>query len=232
MGGLNVKNTMIERVLQIVAPHPCSGCGKIGTILCEYCKYDIIHEPFWGCILCGTPHTFGICSAHDSPIARAFTVSTRNGTLETLINKLKFEHAKGAARNLAELFDASLPLFPADTLFACVPTVRAHVRQRGYDHLGLIVRQFASCRGVIVTPLLCRRTSTTQHTAGRKQRAVQATHAFRRVEGVDIRGRTVVLFDDIVTTGATLQAAAKELAAAGATVWVAVLAYQPLGAES
>lgn len=228
MGGLNVKNTMVERVLQIVAPHPCSGCGKVGAILCEDCKYDIINEPFLGCILCGSYTSYGICSAHESPIARAFVVSTRGGALEELINRLKFHHAKGAARPLAELFDGVLPLFPEGVIFAAIPTVRAHIRARGYDHLGLIAVHVASLRGISITSLLKRRTNITQHTATRKIRQLQAAGTFEIQEGVEVRGRIVVLMDDIVTTGATLGAAAKVLVDAGATVWVAVLAYQNL----
>ena len=228
MGGLNVKNTMVERVLQIVAPHPCSGCGKVGTILCEDCKYDIIHEPFLGCILCGAYSPYGICQTHNSPITRAFTVSTRGGTLETLINRLKFERSKGAARSLAELLDDSLPLLPKEICITSIPTVRSHIRKRGYDHASLITHHFAMMRQRVPTILLRRRTTTTQHTVDRETRMTQAENAFEMLPLKDIKGRTVLLIDDIVTTGSTLQAAARALMGAGATVWVATLAYQPL----
>lgn len=228
MGGLNVKNTMVERVLQIVAPHPCSGCGKVGTILCEDCKYDIINEPFSGCILCGSYTPYGICDAHDSPITRAFTVSTRSGPLEELINRLKFHHAKSAARSLAVLFDSALPLFGGEVVLATIPTVRSHIRERGYDHVGLVASHFALLRGIPLTSLLQRRTNITQHTASRKTRQLQVADTFQAQVDVDIRGKIVVLLDDVVTTGATLQAAAAVLVGMGATVWAATLAYQPL----
>ena len=228
MGGLNVKNTMTERVLQIIAPHPCSGCGKVETILCEDCKYDIINEPFVGCILCGAYTPYGICETHNSPIQRAFTVSTRSGALEEVINRLKFSHAKGAARSLAELLDAALPYMPSSALVTVIPTVRSHIRERGYDHIELIARQFTQLRGRVLTPLLTRRTRTTQHTVNRAIRKVQAGAAFEALSATDVGGRIVLLLDDIVTTGSTLQAAADVLKKAGATVWVATLAYQPL----
>ena len=228
MGGLNVKNTMIERVLQIVAPHPCSGCGKVGTILCEDCKYDIINEPFSGCILCGSYTPYGICEAHDSPIARALTVSTRGGALEELINRLKFHHAKAAARPLAELFNEALPLLPGESILTFVPTVRSHIRERGYDHIGLVATYFALFREMPLTPLLKRHTKITQHTATRETRLLQTADTFEVLDNVDVKGKTVVLLDDVVTTGATLQAAAGKLVSMGATVWTATLAYQPL----
>ena len=230
MGGLNVKITMIERVLQIVAPHPCSGCAKVGSVLCDDCKYDIISEPFMGCILCGRPEISGICVAHDSSIARAFTVSSRTGSLEAAINRLKFQNTKAAAGTLAELLHTSLPLLPSDIQIVPIPTVRSHIRQRGYDHVALIVRHLAAFRGVPITQALRRKSNATQHTVGKKERIAQSKQAFTLSEASKnaLSGQLVLLVDDIVTTGSTLQSAAKLLHEAGATVWVATLAYQPL----
>jgi len=227
MGGKNVKNTIVERVLQIIAPHPCSGCAKVGVILCQDCKYDIIHEPFLGCILCGKPSPGGVCTAHNSPMTRAFTVSARTGTLEKVINRLKFQHTKQAARCLADLLHQSLPQLPKNTPVIPVPTVRAHIRQRGYDHLELIVRHFATLRSLPLLRAIERTSNATQHTVGRNTRAMQAQRAFRLKDGMQFNGETVLLVDDIVTTGSTLSAAAQLLKDAGAIVWVATLAYQP-----
>jgi len=228
MGGINVKITMIERILRILAPHPCSGCGKLGTILCLDCKYNITHEPFVGCILCGKPENNGICTSHNSPIERAFTVSSRTGALEDAINRLKFHNTKAAAASLAELFHESLPSLPADIQLVPIPTVRSHIRQRGYDHVELIVSQFAALRHLPIARPLLRKTRTTQHTVGKDARRSQSAEAFGLNEDDSLLGTRVLLVDDIVTTGSTLVAAAQLLKNAGATVWVATLAYQPL----
>jgi len=228
MGGVNVKNTMVERVLQIVAPHPCSGCGKVGAILCLYCKYDIVYEPFLGCILCGRPQMNGICEEHSSPIERAFTVGARTGALESAINRLKFQNTKAAAIDLAELLDARLPILPEGTVIIPVPTVRSHIRQRGYDQVELLAKHLSRLRGVSITSALTRQTTTTQHLVDRKQRNVQAARAFALDPSVPVPRGPVLLLDDIVTTGSTLMAAATQLSQAGVTVWVATLAYQPL----
>jgi predicted amidophosphoribosyltransferase len=78
----------------------------------------------------------------------------------------------------------------------------------------------------IIRPLT-RKTTTVQKTAGRMRRLDQSKYAFG-LNATPIQGRRVLLIDDVVTTGATLQAAARLLKDAGATVWVATLAYQPL----
>lgn len=229
MGGKNVKNTIVERMLQIVAPHLCFGCGKTGMVLCTYCKYDITSEPFGGCISCAKPKRDGICADHRSPIEKAFVVSQRSGALEALINGLKFHNVKAAAQACAVLLDESLPFLPSNTILVTIPTVRSHIRQRGYDHVGLIARQFAATRGLPLQNLLERVTSDTQHQVGREQRAVQAGRAFRLTSSPDDTTEgPLLLIDDIITTGSTVMAAAKQLAKTGRPVWVAALAYQPL----
>jgi len=228
MGGLNVKNTIVERVLQIIAPHPCSGCGKIGSILCNDCKYDIIHEPFAGCILCETPQRSGICAHHKAPFSRAFTVSTRADALEDAINRLKFHNTKQSARSLAELFNESLPQLPSSMFIVPLPTVRSHIRQRGYDQVALLARHLSALRSLPVCNALARVTSATQHRVGRRERHTQADRAFALQPGLSLQGKQVLLIDDIVTTGASLKAAAAKLTEAGCEVWVATLAYSPL----
>ena len=228
MGGKNVKNTIVERVLQMVAPHPCFGCGKIGTVLCHDCKYNIIDEPFWGCIVCGKPKREGVCTEHETSIEKTFVVSQRIGTLETLINGLKFHNNKAAAQACDELLHESLPILPSSATIVVVPTVRSHIRQRGYDHIDLIARQFAAMRGLPIRYLLRRATTDVQHLVGREERRTQADRAFELVETDDLSMGPILLIDDIITTAATVTAASKLLSQTGLPVWVAALAYQPL----
>lgn len=227
MGGLNVKNTIVEWVLQIIAPHPCYGCGKVGAILCDNCKYDIINEPFVGCFLCGIPQNDGICQEHASPLEKVMIVSRRGGSLEEVINALKFSNVKAGAKVLAELLDVSLPLLPQNTRIVPIPTVRAHIRQRGYDQVELIARQFAVMRGYSLSLALRRETKTTQHTSDRETRQKQAAVAFSLDEAA-LGDGPILLLDDIITTGSTISAAAELFRGSERMVMAAALAYQPL----
>jgi len=109
-----------------------------------------------------------------------------------------------------------------------VPTVRSHIRQRGYDHIDLIARQFAAMRGLPIRYLLRRATTDVQHLVGREERRTQADRAFELVETDDLSMGPILLIDDIITTAATVTAASKLLSQTGLPVWVAALAYQPL----
>ena len=227
MGGLNVKITIVERVLQIIAPHPCYGCGKVGVLLCAYCKYDIKHEPYVGCFVCGEPEKSGICDNHETSLERAFIVSKRADVLQKAIDGLKFSHTKACALVLAELLHESLPLLSPDTQIVPIPTVRSHIRQRGYDQVELIARHFATLRGLSVARAIQRVGVATQHTADRATRQVQSREAFAFIPNT-LNGGPVLLLDDIVTTGSTLLAAAEVLKDVRAPLWAAALAYQPL----
>lgn len=227
MGGQNVKNTMVDRAWQFVAPYPCFGCGKFGAPLCEDCNYDIKHELFGGCILCGRAARSGICPDHDSHIAQAWVVGERQGVLQRLTDALKFQSAREVAQVLAGLLDQTLPLLPADTVIVPVPTNRAHVRQRGIDHARAVAKQFAAIRGLrFDDSLVGRAKNSVQRQAEREDRFQQAAEAFQlRAEPGSAR---YLVIDDTITTGASVEAVAGLLASKGAWVGVGALGYQML----
>ena len=224
---LNVKNTMIERVLEIIAPHPCISCGKVGLILCVSCKYDIIHEPFGGCILCEWPQKSGICLEHGAPLEKAFVVSDRFGSLSQIIDALKLQRTRAAASVLAELLNERLPEIPGTVVLVPVPTLASHARQRGYDQVKLITRYLGALRNYSVEDVLVRTKNTTQHLVGRTERANQAKGLYVLKDTLKIDPAvTYLLIDDIITTGATVLEASRCIQEAGGKVWVAALAYQ------
>jgi len=225
---LNVKNTMIDRMLDFVAPHPCSGCGQIGTSFCGNCKYNINTEPFLGCILCEKPSLQGVCVDHKVGFNQAWVVGVRSGPLQRLIGGFKFKNMKAAASDLCDLLNSRLPPLPASSIFVPIPTTPAHIRERGYDHMLLITLLLGKRRHLPVQQVLVRDNTLTQHLVNRKERFKQVTSAFR-VEGPIDPHKTYIIVDDVITTGATIQQAAMLLKEAGATtVWVAATSYQPL----
>ena len=225
---LNVKNTMLDNLLSVVAPHLCSGCGRIGSTFCDNCKYDIIVEPFLECILCGEQASNGVCDDHKSAFNQAWAVGVRSGALQRLIGGYKFRNIKASSYELADLLHKRLPELPHSTVFVPIPTTTTHIRERGYDHMLLIAQALAKRRHSPVQRLLVRNNSLVQHHANRKQRMAQVMTAFV-VEGDIDPQATYVILDDVVTTGATIEQAARLLRSAGATtVWVAVTSRQPL----
>jgi ComF family protein len=219
---------MINNLLQIIAPHHCYGCTKIGHVLCDNCKYDIIDEAVDACIMCDMPAPDGICRSCRTSYEKAWCVGDRLGPLMATIDGLKFNHVKDAARPLAALLDARMPVLPPNAVIVPIPTIPAHIRQRGYDHTLLIARLLARQRNLSVKQLLLRKKHDVQRGKSKKQRLEQARVAYEcRTELSD--NVPYLLIDDVVTTNATLRYAAEALRAAGAkTIWVGVVARQPL----
>lgn len=228
MSTLDVKNTIRKLVSDALVPHYCCSCGQIGSVLCEHCKYNIVSEPNERCVVCQRPAggQDAVCSdcRRSVPYKRGWCIGPRTDGIKTLIDLAKFQSTRAAARTLAELLDASLPPLPRHVTVVAVPTIRPHVRERGYDHVAYAVREFARIRGLSYSQCLARRGTEVQHGAGRATRIRQAQRAFmcNSVTGV------YLLIDDIFTTGSTLKYATKALLRAGASeVWIAVVARQP-----
>lgn len=219
---------MINKLMQIIAPHYCYGCGKVGVPLCADCKYDIVDEAFDSCLVCACPTPAGICTEHATTYDRAWCVGERSGVLERLIDALKFERVQDAAGPLASLLGDILPVLPATAVVVPVPTIPSHVRQRGYDHTRLMARCLARGRSVRYDDLLARKDSSVQRGRSKKERFEQARDTFYCTRPAD-SAAVYILIDDVVTTNATVRFAAAELRRAGAgAVWVAVLARQAL----
>ena len=220
---------MIEALLELIAPHHCYECQEIGSALCDSCKYNIGSDAFSGCIVCGKPCRNGVCRSCKTYYEAAYCVGERSDTLRQLVDDLKFERQKSAAVSLASLLSSVTPIFPAGTAIVPVPTISSHVRLRGYDQVKLIAKSFAQMKtGCEYYPTLARNTKTVQRGASKSVRRKQAKEAFlcrRRLSG----DRLYVIIDDVVTTGSTIEYAAKCLYDAGArNIAVAIISRQPM----
>lgn len=145
-----------------------------------------------------------------------------------VIDGLKFNHVKAAAGTLAELLDSHMPVLPLGTVIVPVPTIPPHIRVRGYDHTLLIAKELAKRRKLELGQYLKRLNYGVQRGKSKNERLEQARLAFTCPSKLD-GAPAYLLIDDVVTTNATLRYAAEALGAAGAkTVWVGVVARQPL----
>lgn len=221
---------MIESLLNAIAPHRCSSCGEIGSILCESCKDNIINEPYEGCLLCHVPcGARGICAGcrRRLPLEQAWCIGDRRDGLKLLGDSYKFHDRRAGALPLAELLDYVVSQLPSDAAIMPIPTLRSTVRARGFDHAGLVAARFAARRNLKTVQLLERESRETLHYLNRTARERLGPSLFSFVSPIEVPSH-VVLVDDIVTTGTTLIAATRLLKAAGVVrVDAAILARQP-----
>ncbi len=220
---------MIDKLLNLVAPHICCYCGRSDAILCEDCYFNIIDESFGRCVGCLSPTlSSNMCSRCmvATGLDNAWVVGERTEALKELIDAYKFERVKQASTIIARLLDDRLPILSDDTVLCYVPDISAHRRQRGYDHMAEIARHLGKRRIMNVVKLLIRNTHVSQRDLTRAQRLHSQVNAFTASAHPP---RSVVVLDDIYTTGATLRAATVALKDAGVeTIYGAIVARQPL----
>ncbi|HSX46818.1 MAG TPA: phosphoribosyltransferase family protein [Patescibacteria group bacterium] len=149
-------------------------------------------------------------------VQRVWAATSYAATAKQLLHLYKFEHVQAAFGTIAEAMDEALPLLPPEIVVVPLPTATSRVRQRGYDHARLLARTIAAKRQLLYLPILHRLTQTRQVGATRQQRLGQLQGAFWVSRTKLLGGHSVLLIDDVATTGASLTHAAQSLMQAGA----------------
>ena len=170
----------------------------------------------------------GVCGRCRVPYSQAWVVDVYHGPVGEAIKGMKIMSMQGVAVVLADMLTNILPTLPVETIIVPVPTLRSHVRQRGFDHTKLIAKRVAHRLGLPIIYPLRHVGRSMQRGATAVQRHAQAKKAFAVEPQLD-PDAIYLLVDDVVTTGATIREASLRLREAGATeVWVAVLARETL----
>lgn len=164
------------------------------------------------------------CSRLTPAFVRTVACGAYIGVLREAVHALKYRAQRHVAAELAERIGRE-PGFPeGDWLVVPVPLTAGRLKERGFNQAALLARALAKKRRLAYAEPLRRTTETTpQHALGRQAREANLSGAFA-CHG-QVAGRRVLLVDDVLTTGATAQAATLTLLEAGATeVALAVVA--------
>ena len=211
---------MLDGALELLAPTRCAGCDRPGSLLCEACRDSLpLIDARHACPRCGAPDGRGPCEeCGDAP---SFVAHVRCvGLLEAPLSRVLTVYKDAGERRLALLLGdmvAELLAEWADWAEALVPipaTVTA-VSRRGFDHARLIADAVSRASGIPVVQALVCAAGRDQRGLGRTERRANVGSAFGVREGVRPPAH-VLLLDDVLTTGATLDSAARTLLDAGA----------------
>lgn len=224
MSPLRLARAALGALLDLVYPPRCAACGESAPEpFCPTCAEAVDPVPP-GCARCGQPGPDPLCGAcHAAPPAfdAVRAGGLLGGPLADAIHALKYRNRPALARPLGSWLAARARVEPG-ALVVSVPLARGRRVERGYDQAALLAEHLARAAGARTLRGALVRVRETPPQVGRTraERARNVAGAFRAGAGVE--GRDVVLVDDVVTTGATADAAAAALRRAGARSVVVV----------
>lgn len=228
-------------LLDFLYPPFCSFCqqrmpdGERQTI-CRSCWGRAERWMPGACQRCGAelslrrrPRLCDRCRIDDWPCADVRTPGPFSGVVAEAVHLLKYSQKPSIARSLAELMLDSIDrddyYLRADMVLA-VPLHPAKKRERGYNQADLIAKEVASALGRESGQDILTRTKHTrsQTKLNRAERQENVKDIFRVRDPDRVVGKTIILVDDVLTTGATIGSCARALKEAGAQEVLALTA--------
>lgn len=223
---------LADRGLQLLYPYRCPICDRIpdGRDLSEYicpgCKRKLIYINDSYCMKCGKPldaeyeEYCSDCQRRSHAFDRGRSLLSYQGEVRNSLYRFKYGNKRSYAffygNEISKCLGSWIRFCGIDYLVP-IPIHKKRKRRRGYNQAEVLARVIA---GNLSVPLLSPGLVRVKNTSPQKkldvsERRKNLAGAFRCCNG-NIRGKTILIVDDIYTTGATADAAAKVLKAAGA----------------
>jgi len=213
-------------LLDFALPPRCAGCGVIVDdvhVFCHECWKQAEFLGGGGCDTCGLPleatesAVCAVCLAEPPRIARIRSAIAYGELARGLAIRLKYGRKVAIARTMARYM---APLIAPDgqAVLVPVPLHRSRLWQRGFNQSVLVANELSRLLGNPTAPMALQRTRRTPPLKGMSvaQRRRTVAGVFRVRQPETVAGKTVILVDDVLTTGSTAEACARTLTRAGA----------------
>ena len=228
---------LIWTAIDWVYPPACGGCEKPGVRWCAECQAQITRPDAHLCPLCSRPQPDpfgGICSTcqqSNSGCADIRSWAIFQGPVREAIHRLKYKGDIGLSETFTtKLVELLVELNWKVDIVTAVPLSRQRLKQRGYNQAGLLGWPLAKalCVPYASQAIVRIRNTGSQVGLSIRERQDNVNGAFSAHPRLG-RGKNVLIIDDVLTTGATMQACARALLEAGAnSVYGITLAKAPL----
>jgi len=215
-------------------PTRCKTCGRLldsaaERILCRACLDEIVPGRLAACPRCGRffdgageAHLCASCSTNSPAFSVHRSCATYRGRLKDALLLFKYKKFRPVGRDLAIFMNETKKkdeaLWDGVEMIVPVPLHARRARERGFNQSAVMARELGKLRGLPVETRVLRkiRNAPPQTSLERMGRLTNVRGAYRTVHPERFRGRTLMLIDDVYTTGSTLRECAAVLAAAGA----------------
>ena len=219
-------------VLDLVFPTICLTCGtftRAAKTLCHDCLLAIPLHAGLFCCICGLPLPAGSTLCHrGAPYILGCATKYRWSSVAALVKTLKFSFQRQAAHALAQLLILYARNIPFDfldrPLVIPIPLSRQRERQRDFNQAEEIGGHFATYFRLPMASRALKRLRNTmpQSSLALPRRAENVRGCFDVVKLSEVRGRDIILVDDVTTSGSTFFEAATALRKAGAKTILAL----------
>ncbi len=219
-------SNLVDSVLDFALPPRCGGCGTIVETVDSFCaecwsKLDFLQG---GCSHCGLPlqstdaDICGACLANPPRLDRIRAAVAYDDISRSIALRLKYGRKTALARTMSRYMRPLLGDFVYNSILVPVPLHRRRLWSRGFNQSAIVARELSRSTGVPVVVDALKRVRATPPLKGMavRQRRRTVAGAFRAHRSAELRGRAVILIDDVFTTGSTANACARVLKRAGA----------------
>ncbi len=228
-----LKNALVD----IIFPPICAVCrATVSDLrktynLCAECEEKIHLKTGFECAVCGArlPEGKKICH-RETPYILAASAKYEDKNLQRLIWQLKYQNQTASARPLVHLMTRywlELGIKFENALIIPIPLHRRRLKSRGFNQAELLARRFAKKVGFPINTSLLRRVRYLKPQAeckNREERALNIQNCFQVKNSGLVSGKTIILVDDVTTSGATLLEAANVIKKAGSKNIIALVA--------
>lgn len=210
-----------RRVLDAILAQDCLLCGQSsgGELLCRDCADDLPRLPAQRCPCCALPtpsgELCGQCLAHPPHYDRTLALFNYGFPLDKLIQAFKYAHRLSLGTYFGRLLAEAASTTDADLLIP-LPLHSQRLRERGFNQALELARPVAAARHLPIATQCCTRIRNTpaQANLSWREREKNIRGAFHCAE--DLTGKRILLVDDVMTTGASLDECSRTLKLHGA----------------
>ena len=203
--------------MTILTRDQCLICKISEGPICETCFVELSEDAASRCYKCNKlTKQNTVCLSCKSKLRRVWWAGIYESEIKNIIGQMKLGRKRAVARQVGRYLADILPYIDRTTIVVPVLTAPKRVRRRGFDHAELIAQHLADEKALTYLNILRRINSSDQIGKRRSERIAQMRNSFELKESLNIKGKSILLVDDVLTTGATLESAASLLRSKGA----------------